>query len=95
MVCERTRSVTQTESFLRDLVHDASLPEAIRLRAKGLLRHYPSASDIWLAGKLEERRKTELYLLEKKHGLLPPVLGVWLVSESLFCDASQRQDSLF
>jgi len=41
MVHERTRSATQTETFLRDLVHDASLPEAIRLRAKGLLRHYP------------------------------------------------------
>ena len=86
MVHERTRSVVQTERFLQDLAHDASVPESLRLRAKGLLRHYPAASDIWLAGKLEERRKAELYLLEEKHGPLPPVLGVWLVTESLFSD---------
>jgi hypothetical protein len=93
MVHERTRSVVQTERFLQDLVQDASLPETMRLRAKGLLRHYPASSDIWLAGKLEELRKAELYLLEETHGPLPPVLGFWLVTESLFSDDGPDSDS--
>lgn len=85
-VYERTRSVVQTESFLRDIVRDITLPEAVRFRAKALLRHYPVADDIWRAGKLEELRKAELLLLEEKHGLLPPALSIWLVVEPMFCD---------
>jgi hypothetical protein len=94
MVNERTRSVVQTEKFLRDIVRDPTLPEALRLRAKGLLRHYPEAEDIWHAGQLEERRKVELLGLEEKHGPLPPVLSIWLATEPLFCDERPDSDSV-
>ena len=88
MVHERTRSVVQTEAFLRDIVRDVTLPEKMRLRAEGLLRHYPAPNYIWLAGKLEEHRKAELFRLDEKHGPLPPVLGTWLTVEPMFCDDS-------
>lgn len=91
MIHERTRSVVQTEKFLRDIIKDKTLPEALRLQAEGLLRHYPTADDIWLAGKLEARRRTLLLLLEEQLGSLPPELSLWLVQEPLFCDA--RQDT--
>jgi len=93
MVHERTRSVVQTRDFLRDLSRDSSLPESIRLQAERLLRHYPEAADIWLAGKLEERRREELSLLEDKHVPLHPVLGCWLAAEPLFCDESSKSRS--
>lgn len=88
MVHERTRSVVQTEAFLRDIVRDVTLPERMRLRAEGLLRHYPAPNYIWLAGKLEEHRRTELSQLVEKYGPLPPVLGTWLAVEPMFCDRS-------
>ncbi len=93
MVHERTRSVVQTRDFLRDLSRDSSLPESIRLQAERLLRHYPEAADIWLAGKLEERRREELSLLADKHVPLHPVLGCWLAAEPLFCDESSKSRS--
>ncbi len=88
MVHERTRSVVQTRDFLRDSSRDSSLPESIRLQAERLLRHYPEAADIWLAGKLEERRREELSLLADKYEPLHPALGCWLAAEPLFCDES-------
>lgn len=88
MVHERTRSVVQTEAFLRDIVRDVTLPEKMRLRAEGLLRHYPAPNYIWLAGKLEEHRKAELSRLDEQHGPLQPVLGTWLTVEPMFCDDS-------
>ena len=88
MVHERTRSVVQTRDFLRDLSRDSSLPESIRLQAERLLRHYPEAADIWLAGKLEERRREELSLLADKYEPLHPALGCWLAAEPLVCDES-------
>lgn len=87
MIQERTRSVVQTEKFLRDIARDKTLPAPLRLQAEGLLRHYPTADDIWLAGKLEARRRTLLLLLEEQLGSLPPELGLWLVQEPLFCDS--------
>lgn len=93
MIHERTRSVVQTRDFLRDLTRDSSLPDSIRLQAEDLLRHYPKATDIWLAGKLEERRREELSLLAKKHGALHPALGNWLAAEPLFCDESSKSSS--
>lgn len=93
MVHERTRSVVQTRDFLRDLSRDSSLPEPIRLQAKHLLRHYPEAADIWLAGKLEERRKEELSQLAENYGPLHPALSCWLVAEPLFCDESSKPSS--
>ncbi len=93
MVHERTRSVVQTRDFLRDLSRDSSLPESIRLHAERLLRHYPHAADIWLAGRLEERRREELSLVADKHGPLHPALGCWLAAEPLFCDESTHSSS--
>jgi hypothetical protein len=93
MVHERTRSVVQAGEFLRDISKDPSLPDSIRLQAKRLLRHYPAAKDIWLAGKLEERRQEELCLLVDKHGPLHPVLATWSACESMFCDESPQSDS--
>lgn len=93
MVHERTRSVVQTRDFLRDLSRDSSLPESIRLQAERLLRHYPEAADIWLAGRLEERRREELSQLADKHGHLHPALGCWLAAEPLFCDESTKSSS--
>ena len=93
MVHERTLSVVQTRDFLRDLSMDSSMPDPIRLQAERLLRHYPEAADIWLAGKLEERRREELCHLADKHGPLHPALSCWLVAEPLFCDESFKSSS--
>ncbi|WP_284698305.1 BPSL0761 family protein [Stutzerimonas kunmingensis] len=56
MVEELTAAIVHARDFLRELSRDRSLPESIRLEAKHLLRHYSEAADIWLAGRLEERR---------------------------------------
>lgn len=82
MVDERTRSVVQAGAFLRELAGDPALPEAIRLQARCLLRHYPAAADIWRAGAVEERLRG---LLEEAS--LPPEVRCLLLHEPLFCDA--------
>jgi hypothetical protein len=51
---ERTRSVIKTEEFLRELSRNTELPQDIRSYAKSLLRHYPSANQIFSLGRLEE-----------------------------------------
>ncbi|WP_306424842.1 BPSL0761 family protein [Pseudomonas aeruginosa] len=84
-VYERTRSVVQTREFLQVLSKDKSLPESIRRQAETLLRHYPTAESIWLAGRVEERSKEELSLLADKHGPMHPVLVSWLLSDPIFC----------
>ncbi len=38
---ERTRAVVETRKFLSMIERDKTLPEALRYRAEGLLRHYP------------------------------------------------------
>lgn len=53
---ERTRSIIQTREFLTCLSRDQALPETIRNEANRLLRHYPSAKEVLLAGKVEEQR---------------------------------------
>ncbi len=85
-VRERTHSVVQTAQFLQELARDLTQPEAIRLKAQGLLRHYPTKEDIWFSGKLEKLRKDELYILEENHGILPPALSTWLLVEPMFCE---------
>ncbi len=51
---ERTRAVINTGAFLIELSRNAELPEDVRSSAKHLLRHYPSAGEVLLAGKGEE-----------------------------------------
>ncbi len=51
---ERTRAIVKTEEFLRELSHHSGLPQDIRSYAKSLLRHYPSADQIFSLGRLEE-----------------------------------------
>lgn len=51
---ERTRSVIKTEEFLRELSRNTEMPQDIRSYAKSLLRHYPSADQIFWLGRLEE-----------------------------------------
>ncbi len=85
MAYERTRSVVQAREFLQVLSKDKSLPENIRRQAENLLRHYPTAEAIWLAGRVEERSKEELSLLADKHGPIHPVLVSWLLSDPMFC----------
>ncbi|EME01667.1 hypothetical protein GFK97_03335 [Pseudomonas stutzeri] len=86
MAHERTRSVVQTRDFLQELARDTSLPESVRYQAKNLLRHYPTAETISLAGRAEERSKQELSLLADKHGPLHPVLVSWLLNDPMFSD---------
>ncbi|SDS62079.1 BPSL0761 family protein [Pseudomonas oryzae] len=57
---ERTRSIIQTREFLVDLSRDKTLPEALRIEARRLLRHYPTADEVLLAGKVEEQREDGL-----------------------------------
>jgi len=56
MPSERTRSIIQTRGFLVNLSHDKTLSDAVRTEAHRLLRHYPSADEVLLAGKVEEQR---------------------------------------
>lgn len=51
---ERTRAIVKTEEFLRELSRHTGLPQDIRSYAKSLLRHYPSADQIYSLGRLEE-----------------------------------------
>lgn len=51
---ERTRAIIKTEEFLRELTRSPELPQDIRSYAKSLLRHYPSADQIFSLGRLEE-----------------------------------------
>ncbi|WP_150300639.1 BPSL0761 family protein [Pseudomonas profundi] len=53
---ERTRSIIQTREFLIALHQNKSLPESVRDQAYRLLRHYPTAEEVLLAGKKEESR---------------------------------------
>jgi hypothetical protein len=56
MPSERTRAIIQTREFLVDLSRNKILPEAVRTEARRLLRHYPTADEVLLAGKIEEQR---------------------------------------
>lgn len=56
MPSERTRAIIQTREFLDDLSREQALPEAVRTEARRLLRHYPAADEVLLAGKMEEQR---------------------------------------
>ncbi|WP_327213308.1 BPSL0761 family protein [Rhodanobacter sp. Soil772] len=48
--CERTWAVVETRRFLTALLTNRRAPVAVREQARTLLRHYPSASDVFHAG---------------------------------------------
>jgi len=48
--CERTWAVVETRRFLTALLTNRRYPVAVREQARTLLRHYPSASDVFHAG---------------------------------------------
>jgi hypothetical protein len=52
---ERTRLVVQTQEFLTRLSRDTDLPESVRVKARHLLRHYPSKHEVLQAGRNEEQ----------------------------------------
>lgn len=86
-VDERTKSVVGAGEFLKELSRDRLLPEHIRRQAKQLLRHYPSAQDIWNAGRLEVIRQEEIARFSDTSRSLHPALAIWTCCEPFFCDA--------
>jgi hypothetical protein len=90
MVDERTRSVVQAGEFLAGIVKDTALPDFIRNEAKRLLRHYPSAHEVWLAGRLELLRQNEILQLSTTPVPLPAVLLTWPLCEPFFSDPQDK-----
>lgn len=81
---ERTRGVVDAGEFLERLSKDISLPGSLRLEAKRLLRHFPSAQDILRAGRLENIRQRTIDELLGNGVELPPVLSTWPICETFF-----------
>lgn len=86
-IYERTRSVIETSDFLLRLSRDKSLPDTVRSEAKQLLRHYPTAEAIRLAGRWEAIRQDEVSKLPGSPKTLHPALATWPLIEPLFCDS--------
>jgi len=47
---ERTWAVVETRRFLAEVLANRRVPSSVREQARTLLRHYPSASNVFLAG---------------------------------------------
>ncbi|RMM09161.1 hypothetical protein APX70_00041 [Pseudomonas syringae pv. maculicola] len=90
-VDERTKSVVGAGEFLAALSRDRLLPDHIRRQAKQLLRHYPSAQDIWRAGRLEIIRQEEIARFRDISISLHPALAIWTCCEPFFCDAKESE----
>lgn len=86
-VYERTRSVIETSDFLLRLTRDQSLPDTVRSEARLLLRHYPTADTVRLAGRWEAIRQDEVSKLPGCPKALHPALATWPLLEPLFCDS--------
>jgi uncharacterized protein (UPF0147 family) len=87
-VYERTRSVIETGVFLTRLFRDVSLPQNVREQAKRLLRHYPTAQAVRLAGQCESIRQDEISRLPLSPGTLHPLLATWPLLDPFFCDSA-------
>lgn len=72
---ERTRAVIETSDFLLRLTRDQSLPETVRSEARLLLRHYPAADVVRLAGRWELIRQDEVSKLPGSPKALHPALA--------------------
>ena len=60
MPSERSRSIIQVREFLVNLSRNKTQHEAVHTEARRLLRHYPTADEVLLAGRLEEKREYAL-----------------------------------
>lgn len=89
-VYERTRSVIETGTFLARLSRNTSLPDNVREQAKQLLRHYPTAETVRLAGRCEGIRQDEVSKLAGSSNTLHPALATWPLLDPFFCDATDR-----
>lgn len=89
-VRERTRSVIETSAFLARLSQDKSLPNTIGEEAKQLLRHYPTAEAVRLAGRCEAIRQAEISKLSDSPSTLHPALATWPLLDPFFCDSADR-----
>lgn len=89
-VYERTRSVIETGIFLERLSRNTSMPDNVREQAKQLLRHYPTAEAIKLAGRCEAIRQDEVSRLPGSSNTLHPALATWPLIDPFFCDPSDR-----
>ena len=89
-VYERTRSVIETGAFLARLSQDVSLPDNVRGQARQLLRHYPNAEVVRLAGRCEAIRQDEISRLSGNPKTLHPALATWPLLDPFFCDFEDR-----
>ncbi|WP_083207154.1 BPSL0761 family protein [Pseudomonas sp. 24 R 17] len=85
---ERTRSVIETGGFLATISRDKTLPDYVREQARRLLRHYPSAEAIRLAGRCEAIRQDEVSKLSGSPKALHPALSTWPLLDPFFCDTT-------
>ena len=83
---ERTRSVIETGGFLARISRDKTLPDFVREQAWQLLRHYPTAEAVRLAGRCEAIRQDEVSKLSGSPKALHPALSTWPLLDPFFCD---------
>jgi hypothetical protein len=90
---ERTRSVIETGGFLARISRDKTLPDFVREQAKHLLRHYPTAEAVSLAGRCEAIRQNEVSKLSGSPKALHPALSTWPLLDPFFCDSTTHDAS--
>lgn len=83
---ERTRSVIETGGFLWRIARDQTLPDNVREQARQLLRHYPTAEAVRLAGRCEAIRQDEISKFSSDPKALHPALATWPLLDPFFCD---------
>ena len=83
---ERTRSVIETGGFLARISRDKTLPDYVREQARQLLRHYPTAEAVRLAGRCEAIRQDEVSKLSGSPKALHPALSTWPLLDPFFYD---------
>ena len=77
---ERTRSVIQAREYLFELSRNSTLPEAVRVEAKRLLRHFPTADEVLRGGATEEHMYELTTLASGEEGLKTQMIGIFLHS---------------
>ncbi|RML47726.1 hypothetical protein ALQ97_101311 [Pseudomonas savastanoi pv. glycinea] len=85
---ERTRSVIETGGFLARISRDKTLPDCVREQARQLLRHYPTAEAVRLAGRCEAIRQVQVSKLSGSPKAMHPALATWPLLDPFFCDTT-------